>query len=234
MHPHLNYAQAVPGVNDGRGIGIIETAGLANLVDAMGLLNGSPAWATVEAGMKKWFDQYLNWMLTSKNGNDEHHALNNHGTWYDMQVLSFSLFLGKKDFASRYIQSSLQRIPVQIEQDGKQPKELERTTALGYSTFNLEAWFKLASLADNVHADVWHYSAAGGQSIRKALDWLLPYATGEKPWTYQQIHEYSKGQLYYLLLQAGRHFNDDKYFKEAGKIKQSAGSALTELLYGTV
>src|SRR6478735_4831843 len=38
MNPNLTYAQAVLGVNDGRGIGIIETVGLTSVVDAMGML----------------------------------------------------------------------------------------------------------------------------------------------------------------------------------------------------
>lgn len=235
MHPHLNYAQAVPGINDGRGIGIIETVSLANLTDILGLLANSPAYTAIELGIQKWFAQYLDWMLTSKNGTDEHHALNNHGTWYDMQVLSFSLFLGRTDFARQYVSASLKRIPVQIEPDGRQPKELERTTALGYSTFNLEAWFKLATLAAHVQADVWHYQAAGGQSIRKAFDWLLPYALGHRPWPYQQIHAYSKYQFYYLLLQAGNHFhNGQQYYQQAAALKNTDSNTLTELLYGNI
>src|SRR5690606_4692146 len=60
MNPHLEYGQAVPGRNKGRGIGIIDTAGLPRLVDAIGLLEGSQHWSEADQqGMQEWFGEYL-------------------------------------------------------------------------------------------------------------------------------------------------------------------------------
>jgi hypothetical protein len=233
MNPNLTYAQAVLGVNDGRGIGIIETVGLTSVVDAMGMLQTTSALsANDRQTITKWFEDYLNWMLTSKNGTDERHALNNHGIWYDMQILSFSLFLHKKEFARSYTDSVLKRIPVQIEPDGRQPLELERTTALGYSTFNLEAWFKTAILASHLGVDIWNYKTADGRGLQKALDWLLPYAVGEKKWTYQQIKEYSEvDKLYFLLPEAAKHYQQPSYNDWLLKVNRK-GTEIVRLLYG--
>jgi hypothetical protein len=97
MNPNLEFAQGIPGINTGRGIGLIETRGLTRVVDAIGLLEGSKALTQERLGqLKKWFSEFLTWMLESKNGRDEAAAKNNHGTFYDVQVVSFALFLVRK------------------------------------------------------------------------------------------------------------------------------------------
>ncbi len=42
MNPNLNYGQAIPGKTEGRGIGIIDTKGLVNLIDGVQLLKVHP------------------------------------------------------------------------------------------------------------------------------------------------------------------------------------------------
>jgi hypothetical protein len=212
MNPNLNYAQGIPGVNDGRGIGIIETLALTGIADGIELLSTSKRLTdTDRKDIKKWYADYLTWLLTSKNGRDEKDSENNHGTYYDMQVLDFALFTGQTDFAKKYINSTLLRMNKQLEPDGKQPLELTRTQALHYSTFNLDAWFKVASIADKMNVDVWNYKAQDGRCLKKAIDWLLPYVTGDKAWPYQQITKYEGGEMYPLLLQAYAHYKDDNY-----------------------
>lgn len=38
MNPNLNFAQGIPGKNTGRGIGIIEFAGITNIITAIEIL----------------------------------------------------------------------------------------------------------------------------------------------------------------------------------------------------
>jgi hypothetical protein len=82
MNPHLQYGQAIPGRCEGRGIGIIDTARLARLVDSVGMLAGSAAWSKVDQkGLEDWFAAYLRWCLESEYGQDEFRARNNHVPW---------------------------------------------------------------------------------------------------------------------------------------------------------
>lgn len=208
MNPNLQFAQAIPGINTGRGIGLIETRGLTRVVDAIGLLAGSKHWAPADQkGMEDWFSRFLQWMLESKNGRDEAAAKNNHGTFYDVQVVSFALFLGKTDLAKSVLETAkTKRIAVQIEPDGRQPLELVRTKAWSYSVGNLDGLMLLARLGENVRIDLWTYETRDGRSIRRALEFLEPFASGEKKWSYQQLGEWPPQMLLSLIRRAETHF----------------------------
>jgi len=233
MNPNLDYAQAIPGVNNGRGIGIIETIALTGIADAAGLLDGSNSWTDKDKkALKNWYSQYLNWMLTSKNGKDEHAAKNNHGTWYYVQVVDFALFTGDKTKARQLAKESKEILDGQIAQQGSMPLELERTNGLAYSTYNLQGWFRLATLSEKAGIDLWHYRNKNGATLRTAFEWLKPYALGEKPWTYQQISEYKKTTFYSMLLEAGSKFTEPGYLASARQISAQANDKMADLLYG--
>lgn len=232
MNPNLNFGQAIPGITDGRGIGIIESRSLADLTDWISLLSGSKAFtAETNEGIHAWYKDYLRWMLNSKNGIDEYHAKNNHGTHYDVQVATFALFVGNLKLAKNTINQSKKRLEIQILPNGKQPLELARTKAYGYSTMNLEGWFNLAQLGESVGIDLWHYQTPDGASIQKALDWLIPYALNKKPKEYQQIVPYHQEDIYHLLLVANKKYPGRNYSKLAASISNSANLSLDQLLY---
>jgi alginate lyase len=213
MNPTLQYAQFIPGVNTGRGIGLIETRGLTRVVDAIGLLAGSKSLtAEDEDGLKEWFGKFLQWMQESRNGREEAAAKNNHGTYYDVQVVSFALFLGKIDLAKQTLETAKQkRITTQIEPDGRQPLELIRTKAWGYSNGNLDGLMQLAMLGERVGVDLWKFQTKDGRSIRKALDFLAPVALGEKKWQYQEIGGVKPESLFPLMRRAAVVYRDRKY-----------------------
>ncbi len=232
MNPNLEYAQFIPGVNTGRGIGLIETRGLADVVDAIGLLAGSKAWTpTDQRGLEDWYGRFLQWMLESKNGREENAAKNNHGTYYDVQTTSFALFLGKNDLAKEVVETARQkRIALQIEPDGRQPLELARTKAWGYSNGNLDGLMLLARLAANVGVDLWNYQTKDGRSIRHALEFLYPFAVGDQKWTYQQLGGFDGRSLFPLVRRAAGHYHDDKFKAMMSRIPALEATARQRLV----
>jgi hypothetical protein len=232
MNPNLNFGQAIPGVNDGRGVGIIESRGLSSAVDAAGLLAGSTNWTEADQkAIEQWFADFLKWLETSKNGRNESREENNHGTFYDFQVADFALFTHQDALARKVLsESCAKRIAAQIEPDGRQPKETERTRGISYSTMNLNGLTLLATLGDRAAVDFWNYQTKDGRGIRKALDWLMPYSAGEKKWPYEQIEPYNSGDLIPALLRAAAHYPDANYLAKV-KHEDAARDVLTMLLW---
>lgn len=213
MNPNLNYGQGVPGEVEGRPMGIIGTRGFVGLVDAVALLSNSKSWtAADEEGMVGWMAAYLNWLQTSKLGVGEADATNNHGTFYDTQAAALAVFVGKTELARQIVSAARERrIAKQIEPDGKMPRELQRTKSFGYSAFNLEALEDLASIGQNLGIDLWHFRTSDGRSIRKALDFMAPYADPARQWPYQEIEQPNRNSLGILLLRAAPEYPDANY-----------------------
>lgn len=232
MNPNLKYAQAVPGRSQGRGAGIIETHDFPDLLDAVALLSGSRAWTKSDhKQLQVWFRSYLQWLLESSQGQEEAKAKNNHGCWYDVQVASYALFTGQDHLAKKVLaEFATKRIATQIEADGRQPHELARTQAWHYSIVNLHALFSAAAIADKVGIDIWN-SETKSRSIREALDWLAPFATGAKKWESRQHSNLQPERLAPLLRIAALRYREPAYEEAIAKLPKVAGDERWQLLY---
>ena len=212
MNPHLNFGQYIPGINQGRGIGIIETRGLPDMLDGIMLISGSTAWTKADDdGLQGWMRAYLSWLVESTHGREESKNGNNHETWYDVQVAGLALYTGQGDIARRALEGSRGRIARQIEPDGRQPRELERTRSWDYSEFNIAAFMDLATLGKPVGIDLWNYRTADGRSIRQAVDFMIPYAAGEGKWTFDQITEFRASTIHRILRRGAVAWKEPKY-----------------------
>lgn len=227
MNPNLKYAQAVPGVNTGRGIGLIDVHEMPQLLDAITLLSGSPAMTDADKkGLRNWFAEYLKWLQASKNGQDEAAAKNNHGSWYDEQLVGIALYLGDNDLAREVAEAAkTKRVATQIKPNGSEPLELARTKSFSYSVFNLDALMRLAQEAGHVDVDLWSYRAPDGGSIRGALEYLLPFVEGKKQWTHEAINGVDPDMLTEPLLLAAIHYKDPEYLKLASQFEKQKGAA---------
>jgi Alginate lyase len=219
MNPHLNFGQGIPGINDGRGIGIIETRDLVPMLDGIVLLTGSPHWTPAdEAGLQAWMRAYLTWLVESPHGKDESKNGNNHETWYDVQVAGLALYTGQPDLARRTFERGKERIARQIEPDGRQLRELERTRAWDYSEFNLRAFFDLAAMGARHGVDLWTYRTADGRSLRGALDYMVQYAGSGQKWPYEQLGGVRGGVIHGLLRRAAVAWKEPAYAALAAKV----------------
>ncbi len=189
MNPHLEFGQAIPGICDGRCIGIIDTWVLVRVVNALVLLTDRQVWADQDRlAMHDWCRAYLDWLLHSKLGKEEASQHNNHGTWFDAQAVALALYVEDQQ-AARAIMAEVgpRRIDPHIATDGRQQHELARTRSFDYSVFNLRAVFLLAEMAAPLGIDLWNYRGKSGGGIKEALEFLAPYADLAAEWPYEQI-----------------------------------------------
>jgi Alginate lyase len=139
-------------------------------------------------------------------------TVNNHSVWYADQVVSYALYTGQTALAQQVLRSAeAQLVAKQIRPDGTQPFELTRTDSWSYSTYNVEAFARLAELGSAGGVDLWDYQAPSGASIRKALDYVASYGTRLSAWPYKQGRTATLSYLVLPLYAAGVEFNDPAY-----------------------
>lgn len=217
MNPNMNHAQAIPGRSTGRGIGIIDSYGLVKVVDSLGLLEHSGALSEDDVkGLKRWFRDYSIWMLTSENGKDERKQVNNHGIFYDAQLMVFSAYAGDMGAVELILDGVKEsRIPNQINAKGQLPLELKRTRAFHYTSYTLRAFFDAADIAECVGVDLWNYEMDKGQTLKSAIAYQTSYADDLSKWPYKELRKKVKTSSYYEIMLRARSVYPDIDFTAA-------------------
>lgn len=191
MNPHLSYAQVRWGHNSNRGFqtGVIEMKDVYYLLDAVRLLRHTGALSSDHLErLHAWFRDYLDWLLTSKQGMKESQARNNHGVYYDLHVASVAAFLNDWDTLFATLIRAEERIPLHITPEGVQHEEMKRTITAHYCCFTLQGWLNLVNLAARFDGTFLARVAKNDHPLRKAVDWLLLHEG--KPWPYPQIDDF--------------------------------------------
>lgn len=215
MNPNLQYAQAIPGINDGRGIGLIDSRALVDVIDAIELLRPANVISDKEyQQLKQWYGDFYHWMTTSQNGFEEDNWHNNHGTYFDLQAASFALFSGQIAEAKQRLQiTQLRRIANQFDNQGRQMAELERTRPWHYSNFNLEAYNKLGRLGEITGVDVWNFSL-DDHSLRKGYSYVAGFVNSDTPWPWKDIDKMDNKKALVNIVSAARAWPEDPVFRE--------------------
>jgi hypothetical protein len=215
MNPSLNYAQAIPGITPGRGIGIIDTLHLAEVPLAVLAMEKSKAFpAEVFTGVKQWFRDYSEWMITSTNGIEEGNAKNNHAVAFWLQVAAFSKLTGDETKLSECRKRFKEVfIAKQMTNDGSFPQELRRTKPYGYSIFQLDNMASLAQLLSGKDESLWLYTLPDGRGMRKAMEFLYPYLADKSRWPHKPDIQAWEGwpARQPSLLSAGLALGEPKY-----------------------
>lgn len=196
MNPHMNYAQYIPGregvagpqgcpprwveSSNGNGIyvsygGAIEGACLPLLLNALRVFEDAPELnPSLWKGLVQWFDAFLDWLLNSPLGLDEKNTPNNHAIWYRVQVISYAVFVGRREWARNIIEDDLPLLlNLQMKEDGALPQECWRAIPLTYICFALSALLNIARLGEEAGVSCpWTSETEQGRSIPLGVGWL--------------------------------------------------------------
>ena len=147
--------------------------------------------------------------------------VNNHGSWFDVTWQAVAAFAGSMSSATTAAaEVNTRRIATQVTPNGTQWIEVERTNSVGYCVYNLVALTRAADIAASLGVDVWSYVAPHGGSLRKALDFMIPYVKGEK-WQYPQIEPPQYGELVEPFRRASRAYRNRTYEQLACELQQA-------------
>jgi hypothetical protein len=184
MNPHLKYAQAIPGVTPGRGVGIIDTLHLIEIPPAIEAMQKSSVFPPeLIPELKQWFRDFAEWMTTSKNGKDEASAKNNHSVAYFLQLAVYAKFIGDETkLAECRRQFKDVFVAKQMAADGSFPNELKRTKPYGYSIFQLDNMATLCQVLSQEGENLWEFKLSDGRGICLAMEYLYPYLADKSKW----------------------------------------------------
>ncbi|KAL7421871.1 hypothetical protein Q5752_003642 [Cryptotrichosporon argae] len=181
MNPNLEYAQVLrgPGEQIGRHTGVLDfkcATKIAAGVELLRALNATGWTDDTDAGFMDWVGQMVTWLETSDLAIQERAQLNNHGTYYINQLVSYYVLLGNFTAAQQALEGFYSGIYLgQIAANGDQPLESARTRPYHYRAYNLAALVTNARLADYVGLSPpgWSRRTAANTTLFDALDFAM-------------------------------------------------------------
>lgn len=217
MTPNLEYAQMVKDkegkYTDGEYFGIIEGADFLFVLEQIEKIQEKDIIIPeVLSGIKGWYGDYLEWLTKSEKGVREMGKENNHGTWYDAQVAMIADFLGDTGTVKVAVERAKSRIDSQITSEGDMPLEREdRVDSFGYFLYNLDAYTKIATVAEKYGEDydLWSYTSENGGSLKKAFEYFVTNIPDEQN---HPIPSERSSQMYPALRAAAKAYKNSQFY----------------------
>ncbi|MBR4888297.1 MAG: alginate lyase family protein [Clostridia bacterium] len=211
MNPNMRYGQGIKGHCDGRCIGLIELTAADKVAHALGFLSEYEKYAATVAGVKKWMNEFLDWLLIPDGfGWEELRHGNNHSGWCVVHAMYFAALNDREDVVRMLADFYKESILEQIEPDGSMPLELARTRSYHYSLYGMIPMVLTCELARKYGIDLWECENSKGGSLRKAAEFMYPYMENPFAWPYEQIvGDHADDILFYQY--AAARLNEPKY-----------------------
>lgn len=200
MEPNMEYAQVAKGRNNNRGqsYGLVELTKFTPILESIMLVNlthkiDHPLYIKLQ----DWFSNLLTWTMNSQQWKETKGTKNNIISGCYVVIVEMARFTGNKRLARKLSKEYTKRIlDVQIDDEGKQPAELRRTNAFGYSVGNLKNIVDFSLIMENSGVK---YYKTNKTKIDSAFEYLFQFVGNHNKFPYQQINSW---EPYENMLQA--------------------------------
>jgi hypothetical protein len=163
---------------------------------------GSPAWTPADAAaLRAWLAQWSAWLAASPFSATALSFYNNHNTWLRGAWFLVAAWLGDTPRAAALLRGALggePHAPIcdQIGAGGELPAEEARVNSIGYVLMDVAGLLNLAGASrfapfvagggGGAVGDLYTFTCPSGNhsSVRGAVEYLLPFATGQRQWPY--------------------------------------------------
>ncbi|CAO3615037.1 unnamed protein product [Cunninghamella blakesleeana] len=191
MNPNVNYGQVVRGNDNptgiGRPFGILSTRSFATICNVLPTLFNYSEYKPISDKVRKWFEEYGKWLLTSELGKKAGKTKNNHASWYWVQVIMVqSIFPQPKTCCIHDLKTWIdpfltKTFPEQIcSQTGDQPLESKRTKPFHYLVFNIEALLYITNWIHSRPFETRQLFETHDDLLLKAVDYMMAWDTEAK------------------------------------------------------
>jgi Alginate lyase len=234
MNPNLVFAGAIRGLNNGRPAGILEGRIFIRAIQGLEFLARTGYWdAKDQEAVRRWFQDYLQWLTQSSYGMEVKASGNNQASWWTAQVAAVATFVENDAVTKMAFNYYRDRIfPRQIAPDGSAPREEARVSAW-YSVFNLEAFTLVCRIAQVQGTDLWSVRTKNGSDLASVIDHLKPDLSDPRKWSREQAMDLDTDALYFLAF-AGMGMKKPEYIALYQKLEhpERAWLSLVDLLVG--
>ncbi|MBR4888298.1 MAG: alginate lyase family protein [Clostridia bacterium] len=207
MNHDMRYGQGIKGICDGRYIGLIDLYPTDTVAHALGFLSEYEKYAATVAGVKKWMNEMLDWLLIPNGfGWEELNNGNNHSSWCVAHMMCYAALNDREDVVRQMADFYRETIMEQIEADGDMSAETRRTNSFGYNTFGRHPMVIACEVAAKYGIDLWSCKNSRGMTFADCVDWFLPGLENFFTWKHTQILDEPglHGDLFFLQYAALR------------------------------
>ena len=187
MNPNMEYSQVQPGMYDNKGAsyGLVEINHFTPVIESIYLIQCvNPLDYDTNREVRAWFASLLEWTLNNYRWEEVKKTPNNITSSLYVTFLEMARFTGnfvQAEFLSKGFTEKV--LEAQIDDEGKQPAELKRVAAFGYSVGNTVHIIDFCLIMEQAG---YPYYKRNQKKIDSAIGYLMQFVGNQKAFPYRQ------------------------------------------------